>query len=125
MGYHTQNIITAFESETDEEIIAEMRTFFPLANVKEFHSDFHGIVAQMERDELMRKCTTNGVQDIEEELAIIDERMIEFTKRFPKKIFVYIEVNCFGGYCSYDGFSVKNGIKIFTQESTESGISHS
>lgn len=98
-----------------------MKTFFPLAKVKEFHSDFHGIVAQVERDALMRECAVEDVQDLEEELALIDERTIEFTKHFPKKIFVYIEVDCFGGICHYDGFSVKDGIKILTQESTDSG----
>ncbi|RHX89595.1 hypothetical protein DLM75_11505 [Leptospira stimsonii] len=121
MGYYTQNIITIFESETDEDIIAELKTFFPLAKVKEFNSDFHGIVAQVERSRLIRDSAIDDMQELEEELAIIDERMIEFTKRFPERIFVSIDVNCFGGICSYEGFSARNGIIILAQESTEDG----
>lgn len=121
LGYYSQNIITISESETDEGILAELKTFFPLANVKEFNSDFHGIVAQVERGQLIRDSAIDDMQEIEEELAIIDERMIEFTKRFPEKIFVYIDVNCFGGVCSYEGFSARNGIRILAQESTEDG----
>ncbi|WP_156781819.1 hypothetical protein [Leptospira tipperaryensis] len=61
------------------------------------------------------------MQELEEEIALLDERAIEFSKLYPEKTFVYIDVDCFGGTCSYDGFTVKNGNTIFIQKPIQDG----
>ncbi|MBM9575707.1 hypothetical protein JWG45_00940 [Leptospira sp. 201903070] len=121
MGYYSQNMITNFEEVSDKDLIVEMDNFFQIANVKEFHSDFHGIVAQVDRSRVVRECASDRMDEIEELMVTLDERTVEFSRLFPEKNFVYITVNCFGGQCSYEGFCVKNGEIIFTQPSKEDG----
>lgn len=40
--------------------------------------------------------------------------LLEFSRRFPQQLFGFIDVDCFGGVCGYDGHVVRAGEALFT-----------
>ncbi|WP_157957255.1 hypothetical protein [Winogradskyella tangerina] len=46
----------------------------------------------------------------------IEDKLMEISKAFPEKEIAFIDVDCFGGACTSDGFIIKNQEKIFVQE---------
>lgn len=39
----------------------------------------------------------------------IEDHLIDFSKHFPDAKFVFIFVDCWGGYCQYSGYMCQNG----------------
>lgn len=130
MGYQTSNIITTFKSGADIQILEDLKIHFQFIDVKKFELPFKGIIGQVnngnitddyERNGKTGKYAFDSYEDMEDYLYSLEEKIPPISKKYPHKTFVFIEVDCFGGACMYEGFAVKNGVEIFRQESTYSG----
>ena len=42
--------------------------------------------------------------------------LLSWSEKFSSTIFVFIQVDCFGGVCEYEGFVVHNGINLCMHE---------
>ena len=113
------NIIIEMKDETDNDFIHILKEKFPLFNVKMFSKDFNGIIGQAYLDDIY----TNDDEEYEKILGeiYIENKLINFSKIYPNKIIGYIEMDCHGGLCLYEGFVVKNGELIFRQEYKNNG----
>jgi len=131
MGYHTHNIITIFENEEAfEEIKSSSKDFFRYHQIKIFQKPFEGIIIQINenevqydflRGEVSEKYDTTLEQEVYDNIYSSLENIPKFSQRFLEKNFAYIEADCFGGTCMYEGYIMKNGEKVLAQESTYNG----
>ncbi len=96
MSYNSYSIILREEKDKLSNLKDIVSYNFKSYSVREIFTPFSGIV-----------CQSN--ESFEEEL-------IPFSEKYPEKEIAYVEVDCFGGKCSSEGFIIKNGIKIFEQE---------
>jgi len=119
MGMSVVNIVMEIQNETDDNFVYTLKKEFTLFNVKMFSNDFYGIIGQAYLDEIY----TENDEEYEKILGeiYIDNRLINFSKMYPNKIIGYIEMDCHGGVCFYEGFAVKNGEVIFRQENKKDG----
>lgn len=49
---------------------------------------------------------------VTEQFCEVEENLPAFSTLFADTMFVYIEVDCFGGICLYSGYHVQNGVKL-------------
>jgi len=47
--------------------------------------------------------------------------LLEFSRTYPDNDFAFVEVDCFGGKCTSNGFMMKNGVRSFENEPHHSG----
>ena len=119
MGMNVVNIIMEIKHETDNGFVYKLKENFPLFNVRIFSKDFCGIIGQAYIDTIY----TENDEEYEEILKgiYIENELINFSKSYPEKIFGYIEMDCHGGLCLYEGFVVKNAELIFRQKLEKNG----
>jgi hypothetical protein len=129
MGIRLKNIITDYTSEMDSTIVNEIKKSFQFIQVKRFDDQFQGIVGQINEVTVERNCDNaefleknncKELEDVFEIIACFEDKVIDFSEKFPKKSFAFIDVDCFGGVCSYNGFVVKNG-EILNNENGSNG----
>ena len=131
MGMNLKNIITDFTSAEDLRIMTEIESSFQFAQVKQFDSQFKGIVGQINEAKLenaiyreegfLAKHGFSDEDEFYEKLMDFEDEVVEFSKKFPEKLFAYVGVDCFGGTCMYDGLVAKNGEIVFHQEPDYAG----
>jgi len=131
VGVLLKNIITDYTSDEDIIFLNEFENHFQFVQAKRFNSQFEGIIGQVDEYKIEQKSYTdrdflknNNCIDLDNAFDIIhkfEDKISEFSKRFPKKSFVYIEVDCSGGICFYDGFIVKNGEINYRLENSHNG----
>ena len=131
MGVRLKNIITDYNSEDDILFIEEFESSFQFVQAKRFNSQFQGIIGQIDEQKIEEKSynddaflKNNNCNDLDEAFEIISEfedHINDFSKKFPEKSFAYIDVDCFGGICFYEGFIVKNGEINYRQKHTNDG----
>ena len=130
MGLKLINIIIETNEETDSNFIHRIKERFSFFNVKVFNSPFNGIIGQLDVNKMYYECeelnewekyglkTTDEIMD---KMYDFEIELIDFSKLFSNKIFGYIEIDCFGGTCYYEGFIIINGEIIYKQESAKDG----
>ena len=69
----------------------------------------------------MKKNNCSAVDEVFEIISEFEGEISDFSKKFPEKTFVYVDVDCFGGTCLYEGFIVKNGKISYCQERAYDG----
>ena len=109
------------KDETDNDFVHKIKENFPLFHIKTFSTDFNGIIGQVNVEKIYDECETD--EKLEETLGevYIEDKLTDFSKLYPNKVFGYIEMDCHGGLCLYEGFAVKNGEIIFKCEYQENG----
>lgn len=132
MGITLKNIITDYGGHEDDGIIDEIKQCFPLVQIKLFDAGFKGIIGQINEDKIFNECELSGnwnkygianSNELIDKIYELEDNAAKFSKKFPHKKFAIINVDCFGGTCSYYGFVVLNGEVIFNQpENTEGHI---
>ncbi len=95
MSYSSYSIIIPEEKDKLSDLKSIVTANFELYNVREIYTPFSGIVCQAD--------------------ASFESDLMQFSEKLINKEIAYIEVDCFGGKCSSEGFIVKNGIKVFEQ----------
>ncbi len=131
MGITLKNIITDYRSEEDLMFLEAFETSFQFVQAKQFHAQFHGIIGQINETQIEHNSYRDDAflknhhcQDLDEAFDIIyqfEDQVKEFSKQFPSKLFAYVEVDCFGGACAYEGFIIKNGAIEYQQKPTNDG----
>lgn len=127
MSYKTYNVIARINQESEKE---QLKSFlsesFKFYNIREFYTPFTGIICQA-NDNFKRyefdKFPDNFFIDqdaVEDYYAYSENRVIEFSKQHGDLDIAYVEVDCFGGQCSSNGFVIRNGVKISNED-----VSHS
>jgi hypothetical protein len=51
----------------------------------------------------------DAYEAVHEQIQRVQEELPTFSTCFPESLFVYIEVECFGGICIHSGYHVQNG----------------
>lgn len=131
MSFQVKSIITEYLYHDDDLLIDEIKLFFPNIAVKKFHSSFHGIIGQIDELDIHYDCEAlkylekhnikNCEAAAEKVIFSFSNNVILFSKKFPNRKFAFIDVNCFGGVCFYEGFIAQNGKVIFEEASNEIG----
>jgi hypothetical protein len=127
MSYRTYSFIT--KTEGDNELLkAAITKEFPFHWVREIFTPFRGVVCQVfhsyrevdyQRFPDQRFKNQEEVEDYFENHT--ENHLVTFSKAHPKLSFAFVEVDCFGGKCSSNGYILKNGEKIFENEPHHSG----
>lgn len=126
MSYETINIIIKIDN--DEHLVKEyFQKNFKFFNVKTFYQPFLGMVCQANehwKEHPFEKFPDNYFADQAEVEYYFEEKTEEkiskFSLDFPNKEIVKVNVNCFGGKCTSEGYIIKNNEKIFEQNSHHS-----
>ena len=105
MGY----LFHGFFASYADGLLAAAAEQWPTARARMIHEHFYGVG-------LRAKDYRESQDDEEAEriLAIADE-VGPFSLRFPETTFVYIEVDCFGGTCVYEGVVWRGGERVVTE----------
>lgn len=127
MSYRTFNIIVKLENDK-KEIVDYLSNNFQFFNIREFFEPFNGIVCQANekwKDYPFEKFPNHHFKD-QNEVANhfdydIEGKVKELSIKFPEKKIAFIDVDCFGGRCTSDGYIFKNEEKILEQEPHHSG----
>jgi hypothetical protein len=122
MSYITYNIIAKVENNGDA-LIDNLTKNLRYQYVYEFFTPFHGVICQTNdnlRDipfgqfkEESFNNETDKIYKVENQLR---DYSIELSRIFADTEIVFINVDCFGGKCSSNGFIVKNGQKIYEND---------
>lgn len=127
MSYRTYSFIT--KNEVDNELLKEQITKeFPFHWVREIFTPFRGLVCQVfhsYREVDYERFPDQYFKDQDEVEAYFENHtenhLVTFSKAHPDLSFAFVEVDCFGGKCSSNGYILKNGEKIFENEPHHSG----
>lgn len=107
MSYNTFNIITSInDSEDYIKLQSDIKSLFPLANIRQVVHPFKGIVGQL--------AVERGSKVVFEE--VFQSHSVTISKLNPGKKIAFIEVDCFGGKCSSEGKVLHNGEAILNEE---------
>ncbi len=63
--------------------------------------------------------TDEAVEIALEQITAVEEGLIPWSKQFPSTVFVYIEADCVGGNCLYDGYVCRDGSILVRYDSTD------
>ena len=130
MGLRLINIITTINNGDDIAVAHTISTLVPYCKITDFDSGFEGLIGQIDVDRVYHDCEVLGLTDkynvsnadeAMENVFLFEEKVLEISICFPKQKFAYIDMDCFGGVCLYEGFVALGGRRIFEQEMQESG----
>ncbi|WP_035648261.1 hypothetical protein [Flavobacterium sp. ASV13] len=96
MSYTSYSIIIREKKDKLSDLKSIVTANFELYNVREIYTPFSGIVCQADTS--------------------FESDLVQFSEKIIEKEIAYIEVDCFGGKCSSEGFIIKNGVKVFEQD---------
>lgn len=130
MSYSTHNIIIKIDND-ENELLEYFSKNFKFFNTKKFYTPFEGIACQSNDkwtdypfDKFPDNFFTNQ-SEVEKYFGNgIQQKINKFSAQFPDKEIAYVNIDCYGGKCSSEGFVIKNGNKILEQESHHSGHKH-
>jgi len=127
MSYRTYSFIT--KTDGDNELLkAEIAKEFPFHWVREIFTPFRGLICQVfhsyreveyQRFPDQHFKNQDEVEDYFENHT--ENHLVIFSKAHPELSFAFVEVDCFGGKCSSNGYILKNGEKIFENKPHHSG----
>lgn len=119
MGYNFRGFFARCpDGKSAKEIIISASEKWPKTKSKIIEEPFFGIGVSM-------PDFWNVIEDEEKACRImcaIEEQLPDFSKKFPEHDFVYVEANCAGGSCLYEGYICKDGKIIFRAESKKSSL---
>ena len=102
--------------------------FPPFVRSQRFEQPFAGVIIGYDpvatHERLVENFAAHGYTDeeaaTEDAEAAIWNHMGELSLAFPDVPFAYIDVDCFGGTCMFDGFIVKDGLRTHVEKSSSS-----
>lgn len=128
MSYKTYNVIIKINEESEvENLKTSLREVFKFYNIREFFTPFKGMVCQAGESfkhypfEKFPDNFFKNQDEVEDYFSDAENNVIKFSKEQPNLEVAYIEVDCYGGQCTSNGFIVKNGEKILNQDVFHSG----
>lgn len=127
MSYRTYNIIVKIENDKTD-IKEYLSNHFRFFNIRKFHEPFNGFICQANekwKDFPYEKFPDNYFSNQEEVENYFDyeieDKIRAYSKNAPEKDIAFVDVDCFGGRCTSDGFIIKNQEKTFEQDPHHSG----
>lgn len=128
MSYKTYNIIIKINEESEvENLKKSLGEAFKFYNIREFFTPFKGIACQASENfkeypfERFPDNFFKNQEEVEDYFSEVENNVIEFSKKQRDLEMAYIEVDCYGGECTSNGFIVKNGEKTLNQDVFHSG----
>lgn len=120
MGYMFRGFVTR---DADAANAAARR--WPQCEVKHVREQMNGFVARCPTENDLHP--TDGDDDWEraiEDLEIVRSGLLSLSAEFPAAFLIYIEVTCFGGTCTHEGFHAQHGevLKIFEAGDNEADL---
>jgi hypothetical protein len=119
MGFYLRCAITKVDDDAvADAIAAHMTGLFPsFVTVRRFAAPFAGVIAGYDynrtHEDIVARFAAHGYPDedaaSEDAYGAIDNRMPQLSSAFAARPFAYVNVDCFGGTCMYDGYVVKDG----------------
>lgn len=107
MSFYLKGIFT---TSTDKNIILKAQQYWTDIRSKIINDNSNGICIigpdpnRSETDEQYQKCQKINYK--------IEDELPDFSKQFSDTKFVFVFVDCWGGYCQYSGYVCQNGQKI-------------
>lgn len=128
MGFYLRCAIAKVDDAAlADRISAFAKELFPaFVRVRRFEAPFAGMIAAYDpsaaHEELVGNFAKHGYADeeaaYEDAAEAIDHRMGELSHEFPDVPLAFVDVDCFGGTCSYHGFVVKDGLQTHREASS-------
>lgn len=123
MGLTLYNLITNLDDNAKDipQRIGELKKEHPCIMTKTFEKPFKGIVAQVDMDKLYDYF--EGQNNIDYNDAVdyafdvidnLEKSLSKLSKDYENNIFLFINVDCQGGFCMNEGYAMING-KIVMQ----------
>jgi hypothetical protein len=119
MGFYLRCAIAKVDDDAlADKIAAQMTSLFPpFVKVRRFASPFAGVIAGYDytktHEDIVENFAAHGYPDedaaYEDAYEGVDNRMRQLSSAFAALPFAYVNVDCFGGTCMYDGYVVKDG----------------
>src|SRR5512139_409169 len=123
MGFYLRCAI----AKVDDEVLADRigrvaaEVFPPFVAVRRFDAPFAGVIAAYDPGQLdiVENFAAHGYPDEdaahEDQAEGILARMGELSRAVPEVPFVYVDVDCFGGTCRYQGYAFQDGTQTHVE----------
>lgn len=126
MSYHTYSIIIKADKEIPE-VKKSLLEDFKFSNVKEFFTPFKGIICQT--SESFKQYPFDRFPDnffksqdeVENYFSETENKLTDFSRKNKDLKIAFVEMDCFGGKCTSNGYLMINGSKVFEQDVHHSG----
>lgn len=105
---------TAIFAKGDERILAEANRKWKGCLSRTIDKPFQGLAFAAPTSDRCYPLVFNSTQqkEFDKTAASMKAELTAWSEKFPSTIFVYVEAECFGGDCAYEGFAVQNGIEL-------------
>jgi hypothetical protein len=116
MGYRFFGFFAVCET-AHEALIDDALGRWPVARGKRIRAPFTGI--GMSFPDYERGATDEEVTRLEAPLNTIEDDLAVFSGHWLGVTFVWMEADCFGGTCFYEGFACRDGKVLFRHPSSQ------
>jgi hypothetical protein len=109
-------------TDQSQEIMEWASREIPFCNSREIYSHFVGIGFECPNEhDLPPDAGDHELEDLYEQIEQFEIKLIDLSQKYPDMAIAYVLADCFGGTCFYDGYVLKNGVKILEVDCREAG----
>jgi hypothetical protein len=112
MGYR----FNGFFAQADQHVLQTALKHWPFCRGRSIEVPFSGI--GLICPDPNRADTDEAAEIILEQIAAVEEGLPAWSKQFPTITFVYLQADCAGGNCLYDGYVCRDGFILAEENST-------
>jgi hypothetical protein len=118
MGYALRCAVAKAESpEEAARLHDRIAGYFCHCSTRVFHEPFLGVITGLEWRKVLERFEQHpeafdyaNEEEARDDIAYgLEEQLAAFSRRTPDRSWAYIDVDCFGGTCLYDGFIARDG----------------
>ena len=121
MGFYLKCAVAKVEGEDAARVETAMRALFPaFVTVRRFTAPFAGVIAAYDYQKAEEAVPDDDDDAYEEACGAIDNRMPQLSHELGALPVAFVWVDCFGGTCMYNGFVMRDGVKIHTEDGSSS-----
>lgn len=125
MGFYLRCAIAKVDDDTlaDRIVATAADVFPPFVRARRFTAPFHGVIAAYDpvatSEHIVDDFAAHGYPDedtaTEDVEGAVANHLGELSLAFPAVAFAYVDVDCFGGTCRYDGYVVQDGVRTHVE----------
>lgn len=112
---------TAIFAKGDESILDAARKQWKGCLARSIDKPFQGVGFADPGADRCYPLVFNAAEEEEHERVANSMKadLLRWSERFPTTVFVYLEADCYGGVCEYEGLVVSNGIELCSHDGKE------
>ncbi len=105
-----------------QKILDWIKNKIPFCTAKRIFHPFIGIgIKCPNENDLPPYATDDDLEAVYEQIDLFEGMLVELSRNYPNLNFAFLEADCFGGTCIYNGYVLNNGVQILKIDEAEVG----